>query len=251
MHTVHSTLIANAARNHEVSPAIHPDDHIFRFLIEHEGFPSDEARIGYYFDDGRRSAEQFLGILDRHVNIESAEVLEFASGYGCVTRHLVKRLGSHIQSCDIHSQAIEFLRHEIGVAAIQSAEQPEMLQLNRCFDVVFALSFFSHMPITTWARWLVRLTQATKPSGIIVFTTQGLYSRKFFGEPEIPEIGFWFSASSEQKDLPTEQYGQTIVTPEFVKKHVFTIPHAELIEHREGYWWGHQDLYVLRKTEAD
>jgi hypothetical protein len=118
------------------------------------------------------------------------------------------------------------------------------------FDVVFALSFFSHMPITTWARWLVRLCQVAKPGGIILFTTQGNASRRFFGNPELPEMGFWFASTSEQKDLSADEYGQTIVTPNFVRRHLLTIADVELIETREAYWWDHQDLFVVRKTEG-
>jgi SAM-dependent methyltransferase len=234
-----------------VSGAVHPSDHIFNFLFSNPVFHSREAAIEYYFSDGARSAKQFLSLVSQHLtpSAKTPTILEFASGYGCVTRHLALDRFIELCSCDIHPQAIQFLESAIGVHAIQSSSYPEMLQLPMQFDVVFALSFFSHMPITTWSRWLVRLIEATRFGGIIAFTTHGMVSRKYFGEPEIPELGFWFKAESEQADLAVEEYGQTIVTPAFVRKNIASMPFAELIDVREGYWWNHQDLYVLRRSE--
>jgi 2-polyprenyl-3-methyl-5-hydroxy-6-metoxy-1,4-benzoquinol methylase len=47
---------------------------------------------------------------------------------------------------DIHQQAIQFIQEKLKTEAVLSASRPEDLDLNRAFDVVFALSFFSHMP---------------------------------------------------------------------------------------------------------
>jgi SAM-dependent methyltransferase len=245
----HAAIWGNAER-FGVSAAIHPDDHIFNFVFNQPGF-TREAAIEDYFSDGARSAKQFLSLVSQHLkpSTRAPTVLEFASGYGMVTRHLALDRSIELHSCDIHPQAIQFLECEIGVRAIQSSSCPEMLRLPMQFDVVFALSFFSHMPITTWARWLVQLIEATRIGGITTFTTQRMVSRKYFGEPEIPELGFWFKAESEQFDLSIEEYGQTIVTPAFVKKNVASMPFAELVEVRDGYWWEHQDLYVLRRRE--
>jgi hypothetical protein len=103
------------------------------------------------------------------------------------------------------------------------------------------------MPMTTWARWLVRLCEITQPGGVLVFTTQGRHSMKFVGCDAIPESGFWFKAASEQKDIPVEEYGLTVISPELVKKHIQTIAGVEILEASEAAWWGHQDLYVIRR----
>jgi cyclopropane fatty-acyl-phospholipid synthase-like methyltransferase len=164
-----------------------------------------------------------------------------------VTRHLKNQPDLHLTACDIHAAAISFLKREIGVESVQSVSIPEALHLPRDYDAVFALSFFSHMPMTTWERWLRRLIGATRPGGVVIFTTQGIASSQHFGWPEIPSSGFWFEASSEQKDLSTDEYGQTIVTPQFARGIIAGINEVELIALSEGYWWGHQDLYVLRR----
>jgi len=71
-----------------------------------------------------------------------------------------------------------------------SRHVPEDLALGRTFDVVFALSFFSHVPEATFGRWLRALFAGVSEGGILIFTTHGLASQPNLGNPEIPESGF-------------------------------------------------------------
>ncbi|MER8897808.1 hypothetical protein [Mesorhizobium sp. M0676] len=48
-----------------------------------------------------------------------------------------------------YPQAISFLANEFKIKAIQSRSIPEEAVFGRLYDAVLALSFFSHMPITT------------------------------------------------------------------------------------------------------
>jgi hypothetical protein len=83
------SVIEQQASKFSVSPAIHPADYIFKFIMEHPHFESDEARICYYFEDGTNSAQRFAELLHKFCGKtrRKPRVLEFASGYGCVTRH--------------------------------------------------------------------------------------------------------------------------------------------------------------------
>ena len=117
---------------------------------------------GYYFEDGRKSAELLKDIIETDTAVAPGvkfDLLEFASGYGCVTRHLPLVMPlAQITACDIHEEAISFITEEIGQKAVPSCSDPKELELNSKFDIVFALSFFSHMPKATWEDWLVALS---------------------------------------------------------------------------------------------
>jgi hypothetical protein len=92
-------------------------------------------------------------------------LLEFASGFGCVTRHLKKALPrSTIAACDIQPAAIRFLRERIDTEAIQSNAVPEQLNVGRMFDVVFALSraLAAATRIGRDVRWLFDLHHARR-----------------------------------------------------------------------------------------
>jgi SAM-dependent methyltransferase len=189
-----------AAARHGVESVCHPQDFIYNFIVTLPDFRTVGAAVDYYFDDGARSAKTLENLLaELHIEHRPIRLLEFASGYGCVTRHLKRYPAFSLVSCDIHPQAIEFLTRKLGVRAVMSAHTPEELSLGEAFDVVCALSFFSHMPRTTWGRWLRVLFSQVRPGGYLIFTTLGLASVGRFRNPEIPPDGFWFTTWSSKR----------------------------------------------------
>jgi len=238
------------ARETGVRAEVHSKDYIYQFLVENKVFNTKEDAVRYYFYDGQKSAETLEKLLFSQFGLkkDNTSILEFASGYGCVTRHLVKVVSPDQLFCsDIHPEANEFLSHTFGVRTIQSTIKPQDYPSDRTFDAVFALSFFSHMPPRIWGKWLEQLFLLVNPHGFLVFTTQGLASSKFHGNPLIPDTGIWFSPDSEQKDLDVHEYGQTIVTIDYVVNQVFSRFRVPFKLIRSEFWWEHQDLYVIQK----
>jgi len=241
----------DAASATGVVPAIHPQDFIYWFCCRHPQ-QTLESAISYYFSDGANSAEKLDGIVTE-LGFEpgqAIELLEFASGYGCVTRHLKKHARWDVTSCDIHSEAIDFLDQQIGVKILQSARLPEQFATIKKYDVVFALSFFSHMPRSTFGRWLRALYGTLRAPGYLIFTTHGVKSCPCFGitPDDIPADGFLFRANSEQEDLDVVEYGSTLSTPDFVIKEIYRHVGAPIAMYKQAGWWGHQDLWVVKKN---
>jgi 2-polyprenyl-3-methyl-5-hydroxy-6-metoxy-1,4-benzoquinol methylase len=240
-----------SAVKHGVIPDIHPDDFIFHFLLNHPSLQQKKDAVDYYFDDGARSAKKLADILYTDLKFQKGihmKILEFASGYGCLTRHLSRELPDvTIVSCDIHEEAIDFIKSKLKTDTILSESVPEKLRLNAEYDVVFALSFFSHMPESTWGRWIKTLFSGLKENGFLIFTTHGMASAKLFGDPVIPSNGFWFLPDSEQKDLNLNDYGTTVVTPEYVITELYRQVRSPLVLYRYAFWWTHQDLYIVQK----
>ena len=242
-------IILSKASEYNSKPDIHDEDFIFEFLIENPSFKRVDDAINYYFMDGRNSARKLSGLINdickndnNHINL-----LEFASGYGCVTRHFDNELEDvDVTSCDIHEKAVNFIKSNLGMNAILSNSNPELFKTDVKYDVIFALSFFSHMPKSTWTRWLNALISNTKKNGYIIFTTQGQESKKFFGNPVLDSEGFWFKSESEQKDLSTSEYGQTIVSPDYVLNVINKSDKMDMVRFYESEWWEHQDLYIIK-----
>ena len=238
------------AQVHDVDPMVHPDDFMYWFCCNHPKLTLEQA-IRYYFWDGGRSAGNLASVL---AELELPKcppitLLEFASGYGCVTRHIKKNPHYDLVSCDIHPQAVDFLRSRIGVTAFRSVHAPEDFSPLDRFDVVFALSFFSHMPKTSFGSWLKALYSSLTVPGHLVFTTHGLKSCEKVGitPNEIPADGFWFSAKSEQRDLDTEEYGCSLCTPDFVNREIDCLTGASIALYKHAHWWEHQDLWVVKR----
>ena len=105
--------IGQYAAQLNVSPKIHPEDFIFRFLIDNPTFPDQSQAVRYYFEDGRRSADKLKEVLPGlGIDVDKPfSLLEFASGYGCVTRQLANAMPAiNVTACDIHTQATDFHR---------------------------------------------------------------------------------------------------------------------------------------------
>jgi hypothetical protein len=237
------------ARRLRVSPRVHPDDSIYEFFA---GAPQVEDTLAFYLADGRRSAEhlhQVLGLNSTFLDSDTFDLLEFASGYGCVSRHLPRVLpDANVIASDIHPQAMAFIRDELSMSVALSDHDPQKFNVRAQFDVVFALSFFTHMPEQTWGRWLASLFQHTRRGGILVFTTHGAISqRDHFTRAVLDENGFWFSPESEQPDLDVAEYGSTVTSSDYVHNQVRTQLGTEVSSFVEGTWWRHQDLYVVRR----
>jgi SAM-dependent methyltransferase len=246
-----TALRSDKASHYGVPSEVHPDDFLWSFIAGHTLFPTPDAAASYYFADGSESAIKLRDLVTRHLGDRPISLMEFASGYGMVTRHIPRALPSaHVVSCDIHPAAVSFIQDKLGVETLQSTYEPEDLDFGRRFDVVFALSFFSHMPEKSFGRWLAALYRQVSPGGILVFTTHGLASAMSLGDPDIPDTGFWFKPDSEQRDLEGAEYGSTISTPEWVIRNLYARVGAPLAEVRFGYWWQHQDVYVVAKPSV-
>ncbi len=244
------SICESIARRYNVCPEIHPQDFLFQYIRDSGRLDTDEKATEEYFNDGANSARKLDNILrdlcgfgDRQV-----QLLEFASGYGMVTRHIKNLMPCCLTtSCDIHPQAVQFIQHNLVTEAVLSASEPEDLFFDKTFDVVFALSFFSHMPKDTFSRWLERLASFVKPEGYLIFTTHGLRSQRMFRMSfKFDDEGFYFRSASEQMDLSTKEYGSTFVTPEYVIGKLTQIANLPLQYFHEGYWWGHQDVYIAK-----
>jgi hypothetical protein len=241
-----------------INPAISTKDFIYQFQLKRMG--SDPLKgISQYYRVGRYSSmlfkDQVLPEIMRLRDLygyprEIATLLDFASGYGSVARHFGQVLPElKVTTCDIHDEAVEFNRSILGLTSIPSSDDPANLDVGP-YDVIIALSFFSHMPETTFRRWLIALSAAVANGGALVFTTRGKISHRNSPAGVIVDshAGFGFRSISEQQDLNSAQYGLTVSFIRFVEAALRDCSDMRLVVFREGVWWNHQDIYICMKS---
>lgn len=226
-----------------VAADIHPADHIFWWEYDDPSRVDKLAVAQGYLVGGAQTAEAFKALIGQYRSVDTPfTMLEFASGYGRVSRHWRNVLPSaEAVACDVHAEAVDFL-HGLGLPAASSSMVPEHFGLGRQFDVIFALSFFTHMPRRTWGRWLRALANHLTPSGLFVFTTHGVPSLEQMGVRALDPDGFWFASFSEQKDLDTADYGATATSLGYVMRQM-RAGGLDLRYFREA-GMGHQDVYI-------
>ena len=246
----------NFGHDNRISGEIDPDDYIFWYILENSPGKTEAEVVIEYLSSGSASVLLLRQLLEEYrvriildgkgLRPEQVSILEFAAGYGRVTRHFPSVFpGPKVMACDIHHEAVDFIRH-IGFDACQSAHQPSAFRLERTFDVIFAFSFFTHMPRSTWTAWLQALSDHLSDDGIMIFTTHGEVSQALMLAPPLEDDGFFFHTSSEQKDLEAAEYGNTITAFDFVNTQLKRTG-LRLVQFKQS-GAGHHDVFVVHKA---
>lgn len=224
------------------------EDLLYQYIIQRRGDSGHAA----YFRGGLQNANQVAAEARRILKREPLNVLEFASGYGRVSRHLQTTMPeTKIAASDIHPQACAFLRDRLGITAFESATDPDDLSIEEKFEFIFVLSLFSHLPDRTFRRWLGALYSLLAPGGALLFTTHGQTSLSRFEGIDLANEetgeGWIYRRKSDQPDLDVEDYGTMIVTPRYVVDAIEECGDAVLASFSAGNWLSHQDAWVLRR----
>ncbi|MEZ5605735.1 MAG: class I SAM-dependent methyltransferase [Burkholderiaceae bacterium] len=226
---------------------IAPQDDIFHFFAGH---PTSNNPLRDYLADGWRTLAELMLLLERADRplARIGPVLEFASGHGRFTRHLVKAIGAErVTVSDVVADAVEFSCRTFGVQGFVSHAVPEQLAWPRRYDLVFVLSLFSHLPRGSWGRWLAVLWDAVAPGGLLVFSTHGIEAARRAGVTLDGE-GYFFAASSESNAIDAQEYGTAFTDERFVRVRVQELATAPAQTELAPVWfWNHQDAWVLKK----
>jgi SAM-dependent methyltransferase len=108
--------------------------------------------------------------------LSGARVLDFGCGAGRVLRHLPEVVGDagELHGVDIDGPSIAWLQANTSptLRAVCCDELPRLPYPDGCFDLVYALSVFTHL-VQHWAGWLLELRRVLKPDGLLLATVIG------------------------------------------------------------------------------
>jgi SAM-dependent methyltransferase len=236
---VDALLRTRVPRWQELNRAVDERDDMLDFAIKMFDYDRDRALISYF----QNALEQFR--LVRHIASwrggHVAKMLDFASGYGRLTRLLVhEHLADELTVSDILEGGMEFQAEQFGVRTILSTALPEDFAAEDKYDLIFVASLFTHLPAVTFTRWLHRLSELLTPSGLLIFTVhdQSLAPEKV--------DGVLFHSSSESRVLDVSDYGSTWVTEEYVREQVGAGFACVRMPRALAEW---QDVYVISPQE--
>jgi SAM-dependent methyltransferase len=228
-----------------VDRSIDAEDEMLHFArLLHDG--DEDAALPAYFRDGLSVATVIrqlaasraggLGGLDA--------MLDFASGYGRVTRFLVREIPpQRLWVSDIYRGAVEFQTSTFGVQGLISVADPEAFDCRQRFDLIFVTSLFTHLPERTFRGWLRRLLALLTPGGRLAFSVHD----ESLLQPgqDMPAGGLRFEASSESRSLDPQAYGSTWVSEAFVRAVVGELAPGAPCVRLPRALGRFQDLYVL------
>ena len=139
-----------------------------------------------------RSGRAAYDAITAHVPLEGNEsILDFGCGCGRVTRYWAD-FGGSVAGSDVNREAIEWCRENLGFASfLHNDLAPGLDAGDASFDLVYALSVFTHLTDDLQLAWRDELHRVLRPGGRLLITTHGrsYLSRLDPGEREQFERG--------------------------------------------------------------
>ena len=196
---------------------IDAEDEMLRQYLDLSGRNRDRALV-QYFDSGRRLWETMAAILRwRFGDLDRIQSLDFASGYGRVTRHAVLDIPpERLWVADIYAAGVRFQEEQLGVHGLVSHADPARFECAETFDAILVSSLFTHLPEATFRSWLRRLWGLLRPGGVLVFSVHD--EDLLPPGAHLPPSGMLFDLKSESGSLPGEEYGTSWVDEAFVRR---------------------------------
>lgn len=233
-----------------ISLDIHPADEMLGFFHHVQGRDLEQA-VAMYLDSGRLIWEVERQILAWRFGPPpwKRRILDFASGFGRVTRHMVTEVDREdVWVSDIYADGVAFQEQYLGVHGMVSTTEPERFTCDLTFDAVLVSSLFTHLPEARFVGWLQRLGSLVAPGGLLLFSVHDLSLRRD-GEGDAA-AGILFQEISESGSLETSDYGTSWVSEEFVRGAVErAIGPCPVLRIPRGLA-SFQDLYVVVKESG-
>jgi glycosyltransferase involved in cell wall biosynthesis len=225
---------------------ISPDDEMYIYTKNNAKTQKETASY-LYLEGGRecfKSIENIVKLFGKSLG-DAGCFLDFACGYGRVTRFLIQEIAPNkLWVSDIYKGAVDFQRRYFKVNGFYSDVEPSNVKFPRKFGIIYVGSLFSHLPENRFKEWLSALWDTLDDGGLLIFSTHG--------EPicppgiQISPPGFIFLGQSESRTLSTKEYGITFVTSDWVKNLAAGLG-INSIHFLEQELCGYQDIYVATK----
>jgi len=220
-----SPLVRSLLADLELAPGtvdleIDPGDEMLSFLVQ-AGDGDRERALYAYFQSGASIAAAMAQVLGWRFGEpgRTGKLLDFASGYGRVTRFLVRLLpAERIWVSDVYAAGVSFQQRRFGVHGIVSSVRPEEFAAavgGAVFDAILVTSLFTHLPEERFVAWLRVLMSLLAPGGVLAFS---VHDRGLLPPGQaLPPGGLLFQEISESGSLAGADYGSTWVSEEFVR----------------------------------
>jgi SAM-dependent methyltransferase len=154
-------------------------------LVDERPVPPEalRVRVGHWPDPdhflavGRKifwDVKRLLSLVDRRIE-EFGTILDFGCGCGRVLRHFLALAdGREVHGADIDPEGIGWCREHLSFAACAlTGDLPPLPYPDGRFDLVLAISVFSHLPEDRQFAWLGELRRVLRPGGLLIASVHG------------------------------------------------------------------------------
>ena len=249
---VHALLAELRLAPGAVDLSIDARDEMLGFLLQAWEGDRDRA-LFQYFRSGASIADAMGQVLRWRFGDPGriGGLLDFASGYGRVTRFLLRDVPpERVWVSDVYAEGVRFQGERFGVHGIVSTVRPEDFRCEHRFDAILVTSLFTHLPAERFVAWLRVLLGLLTPHGVLAFST---HSPSVLPHGvAMPAAGIVFEERSESGSLDTSDYGSTWVTEEFVRGALAQAAGTASLHRIDRGLCNFQDLYLaVPEPDAD
>lgn len=212
---------------------------------------------------GEAAANIIDGYVSRYSRWNGLRILDFGSGSGRIVTPLAKaRPEAQFSATDVDREAVDYIRltAPANVSADVNPYNGPLPYPDRTFDVVFAVSVWSHLPEQLGRYWLTEVRRVLKPNGIAILTFAGAHILERWAS-ELPSWRALTAADLDRKHFiyleamnlasDPEKYpgiesswGNTAIHPEYIHREWGKIMDVLAVDPRGMN--GLQDVAVLR-----
>ncbi len=121
---------------------------------------------------GAEAIDSFDGLLTRHGGgfARAGTVLDFGCGCGRLVRHLPARTDAALYGTDLNARLADWCAQNLPGRFSTNGLRPPLAYQDAQFDVMYALSVFTHLREETQRAWLVEFARILKPGGLALIT---------------------------------------------------------------------------------
>jgi SAM-dependent methyltransferase len=128
------------------------------------------ADADWFLRSGRAAYDAIADHVPLH---EVGDVLDFGCGCGRVLRYWRGHDGL-VAGSDRDGGAVDWCRSNLGFARVErNSLAPPLSFVDASFDLVYALSVFTHLPADLQTAWRDELARVLRPGGRLLVTTHG------------------------------------------------------------------------------
>jgi SAM-dependent methyltransferase len=133
-----------------------------------------------FLSGGRQASQTIAEAVDRQgvAMADMGAIFDFGIGCGRVARHWQHLDGPRIVGSDYNRRLVAWCNENLPfLSAHQNQLEPPLSQADEQFDLVYAISVFTHLTESMQRAWLAELRRVTKPGGLLLLSTAGMAFR--------------------------------------------------------------------------
>lgn len=168
---------------HESDPGpLPPTEYIMRTFVLDQKEVARKTNEHFYFQSGYRQVRAFLELAEHYgLNLRTIQsILELGCGSGRLIRHLRCFNGIRLVGTDLNGEMASWCAKSFPDMEFHHNDLTPPLRFaeDNSFDLIYASSVFTHIPLETQSLWIKELHRILRPGGLAIVDVIGEYHQE-------------------------------------------------------------------------